>query len=68
MPVGICGPVQHGQVRTSISESQQAPTHTVDLKLRLVLKMSIVGLVTKPAVTTQISDVACPFELPVTSV
>ncbi|EIW67321.1 hypothetical protein TREMEDRAFT_33878 [Tremella mesenterica DSM 1558] len=39
-----------------------------DLKFRLVLKMSIIGLVTHPEQSTQISDVACPFELPASSV
>mgnify|MGYP006876493215 CR=1 FL=1 len=39
-----------------------------DLKFRLELRMSIVGLVTKPFSQTQISDVTCPFELPTDSV
>ncbi|ORY35457.1 hypothetical protein BCR39DRAFT_461648, partial [Naematelia encephala] len=34
-----------------------------DLKFRLEVKMHIIGLVTKPVSETQISDVACPFEL-----
>ncbi|WVQ99938.1 hypothetical protein IAU59_007081 [Kwoniella sp. CBS 9459] len=39
-------------------------TNRPDLKLRLVLRMSIVGLTTHPETSTQISSVACPFELP----
>jgi hypothetical protein len=35
----------------------------VDMKLRLVLESSIVGLTSKPAQSTQISDITCPFEL-----
>jgi len=35
-----------------------------DLKFRLELKMSIVGLVKQTYSQTQISDVTCPFELP----
>lgn len=35
-----------------------------DLKLRLELRMSIVGLVGTHFSQTQISDVTCPFELP----
>ncbi|TYJ56118.1 hypothetical protein B9479_003228 [Cryptococcus floricola] len=34
-----------------------------DLKFRLVLEMSIVGLVKKTSTTLEISDVTCPFEL-----
>ncbi|WVN90224.1 uncharacterized protein L203_105460 [Cryptococcus depauperatus CBS 7841] len=45
-----CGHIWTGTVRPS-------------LKFRLVLKMSIVGLTNKPAISTQIGDVACPFEL-----
>ncbi|GFZ49453.1 hypothetical protein JCM24511_07573 [Saitozyma sp. JCM 24511] len=39
-----------------------------DLKLRLVVQMSILGLVGHPEASTQISDVTCPFELPANSV
>ncbi|WWD18980.1 hypothetical protein CI109_103437 [Kwoniella shandongensis] len=39
-----------------------------DLKFRLVLRMSIMGLVNHPEQSTQISDVTCPFELPGNSV
>ncbi|WWC93719.1 hypothetical protein V866_000555 [Kwoniella sp. B9012] len=39
-----------------------------DLKLRLVLKMAIVGLTNEPEISTQISDVECPFELGTNSV
>ncbi|WWC63214.1 uncharacterized protein I303_105814 [Kwoniella dejecticola CBS 10117] len=39
-----------------------------DLKFRLVLKISIVGLTNKPEISTQISDIECPFELGVNSV
>ncbi|WWC90773.1 uncharacterized protein L201_005710 [Kwoniella dendrophila CBS 6074] len=39
-----------------------------DLKLRLLLKMSIVGLTNHPEISTQISDIACPFELGANSV
>lgn len=35
----------------------------IDMKLRLVLESSIVGLTSKPAQSTQISDITCPFEL-----
>ncbi|KAI9637345.1 uncharacterized protein MKK02DRAFT_23934 [Dioszegia hungarica] len=38
------------------------------LRLRLVLTSNIVGLVTKPETSTQISDVTCPFELSSNSV
>ncbi|WVR07461.1 hypothetical protein IAU60_004502 [Kwoniella sp. DSM 27419] len=43
-------------------------TDRPDLKFRLVLRMSIVGLVSHPEISTQISDVTCPFELPSNSV
>jgi len=39
-----------------------------DLKFRLELRMSIIGLVSHPFSETQISGVACPFELPADSV
>ncbi|KAK8854871.1 hypothetical protein IAR55_003610 [Kwoniella newhampshirensis] len=39
-----------------------------DLKFRLALKMSILGLVNHPEQSTQISGVTCPFQLPSNSV
>lgn len=42
--------------------------HRTDLKFRLVLKSSIVGLVTQPEASTQLSDITCPFQLPSNSV
>lgn len=38
------------------------------LTVKMILKSSIVGLVTKPETGSQIGDVACPFELPGNSV
>ncbi|KAL0249839.1 hypothetical protein I308_103141 [Cryptococcus tetragattii IND107] len=45
-----CGHIWPGTVRS-------------DLKLKLLLKMSIVGLTKKPLTSTLISGVTCPFEL-----
>ncbi|WVQ74862.1 hypothetical protein IAR50_004469 [Cryptococcus sp. DSM 104548] len=45
-----CGHIWTGTTRT-------------DLKFRLVLEMSIVGLTKKTSTTLEISDVTCPFEL-----
>ncbi|WVQ81916.1 hypothetical protein IAT38_004043 [Cryptococcus sp. DSM 104549] len=50
-----CGHIWTGTVRPN-------------LKFRLVLKMSIVGLTKKPEMSTQIGDITCPFELPANSV
>lgn len=66
MRVATCGLGLRGQV--SHTRRREPKLMRIDLKFRLVLKMSIVGLVSKPSVTTQISDVTCPFELPVNSV
>ena len=35
----------------------------IDMKIRLILQSSIVGLTSKPEQSTQISDITCPFEL-----
>ena len=67
MRVAISGLVPLGQVCLIISQ-ESLPDHHTDLKFRIVLRMSIIGVVTHPEMSTQISDVACPFELPADSV
>ncbi|WRT68339.1 uncharacterized protein IL334_005315 [Kwoniella shivajii] len=47
---------------------QWTGTTRPDLKLRLILRMSIVGILHHPEISTQISGVECPFELGVNSV
>lgn len=74
--VGICGQEQSDQVCVySSSPSFGQPQYAddladrrADMKLRLEVRMSIIGLVTHPISETQISGVTCPFELPANSV
>lgn len=63
------GPGLLALVRLMIVMMEKRMTELMaDLKFRLVMQSSIVGLVTKPETSTQISDVTCPFELPANSV
>lgn len=45
-----------------------AGTNRPSLSVKMVVKSSIVGLVTRPETGSQVGDVACPFELPSNSV
>lgn len=65
-----CGHLWPGTVRLGRSAHFTSyPTNDdADLKFRLVVRMSIVGLVNLPEASTQLSNIACPFELPANSV
>jgi len=62
------GPARFDPVGATFTSNIGKLTCIRDLKFRLVVRMSIIGLVTHPETSTQISDVACPFELPGNSV
>lgn len=59
--------VQVGFLRSAFL-NRSGPDRSSALQFRLVLRMSIVGLVSHPEVSTQINDLACRFELPADSV